>query len=95
VLDLSFDLPATCVAGVLLLRRQAWGYLTAPALLVFLALPGLPILLTPFIADARGDTPGWAVLPPIATVTIVSIALTKRLLSAARDATHPVDDVKG
>lgn len=84
VLDLAFFLPAAFTGGVLLLRGHAWGYAAAPGLLVFLALTGLPILLTPFVAGARGDTAGWAVLPPIGVVTVASVALAVRLLSAAR-----------
>jgi hypothetical protein len=95
VLDLSFYLPAAFTTGVLLLRRHAWAYASAPGLLVFLTLTGLPILLTPFIANARGGAPGWAVLPPIATITIASFALTVRLLSAARLAPPPVADIRG
>ncbi len=95
VLDLSFYLPAAFTTGVLLLRRHAWAYATAPGLLVFLTLTGLPILLTPFVANARGVAPGWAVLPPIAVITVVSVALTVRLLPAARPATVPVGDVRG
>lgn len=84
VLDLAFYLPAAFTSGVLLLRGRAWAYASAPGLLVFLALTGLPILLTPFVANARGDAPGWAVLPPVAVITVVSVALTVRLLSAVR-----------
>jgi hypothetical protein len=83
VLDLSFFLPAAFATGILLLQRRAWTYMTAPGLLVFLALTGLPILLTPFIADARGDTAGWAVLLPIGVVTVASLTLLVRLLHAA------------
>jgi hypothetical protein len=86
VLDLAFYLPAAFASGVLLLRGRAWAYASAPALLVFLALTGLPILLTPFVANARGDAPGWAVLPPVAVITVASLVLTGRLLSAARPA---------
>lgn len=95
VLDLSFYLPAAFTTGVLLLRRHPWAYATAPGLLVFLTLTGLPILVTPFVANARGDTPGWAVLPPIAAITIVSVALTVRLLSTVRTTTPPPGDVTG
>ena len=86
VLDLAFALPAAFAIGVLLLRGRALAYASAPGLLVFLALTGLPILLTPFVADARGDVPGWAVVPPLAVVTVAGVALAVRLLSALRPA---------
>jgi hypothetical protein len=84
VLDLAFYLPAAFAAGIGLLRRQAWGYAIAPGLLVFLTLTGLPIMLTPFVAEARGDSPVWAVLAPLAVVTVASLTILIRLLSSAR-----------
>ena len=90
VLDLAFYLPATSTAGVLLLRNRALGFVFAPALLGFLALTGLPIMVTPFVAGQRGDTPAWAVLAPIAAVTIISAGLLIRLLSAMREPTGPI-----
>jgi hypothetical protein len=92
VLDLAFYLPATFTAGVLLVRNRAGGYVLAPALLGFLALTGLPIMVTPFVADRRGETPAWAVLAPIAAVTIISTGLLIRLLSATRDPAGPIID---
>lgn len=92
VLDLVVYLPAAFAAGLLLLRDRAWAYASAPGMLVFVGLTGMPILLTPFVADARGGTPGWAVLPPLGAVTIVSLALAVRLLSAAR---HPIGGPAG
>lgn len=92
VLDLAFYLPATFAAGIGLLRYRAFGYAIAPGVLVFLTLTGMPIMLTPFIASARGDTPGWAALPPLAAVTVASLAILMSLLSAARPAADPVTD---
>ena len=56
----------------------------APVLLGFLTLTGLPIMVTPFVADARGDAPGWAVIAPIGAMTIVSLVLLVRLLSTVQ-----------
>jgi hypothetical protein len=83
VLDLAFYLPATFAAGLALLRGRKFGYVSAPALLVFLTLTAMPILLTPFIAAARGQTPGWAILAPIAVITAASLTVLVRLLFAA------------
>jgi len=84
VLDLSLYLPAAITAGVLLLRRRAWGYLAAPALLAFLGLTGLPILVTPLVATAPAPAPPWAVLTPIAAITVTSLTVAARLIYAAR-----------
>ncbi|MDD0857692.1 hypothetical protein NHF46_07975 [Arthrobacter alpinus] len=69
VLDLAIFLPAVAASGVLLLRRSRLGAVIAPGALVFLALTCVPILVTPFVAQARGAAPGWAVIPPIGLVS--------------------------
>ena len=55
-----------------------------PGMLVFLGLTGLPILLTPFIADARGEPPGWPLLLPMGIIVVASITLAVRLLRTDR-----------
>jgi hypothetical protein len=89
VLDLSFFLPAATLAGIHLVRRQPLGYLLGPGMLVFLGLTGLPILLTPFIADTRGEDPGWPLLAPMATIVIASLALAVRLLRTTNQVATP------
>lgn len=86
VLDLSFFLPVTFATGALLLRRSPWAYTTAPGLVVFLALTGIPIIATPFIAEARGGTPVWAVLPPIALAVVASLGVLVRWTRAMHSA---------
>ncbi|MCU1633359.1 MAG: hypothetical protein JWM61_2011 [Micrococcaceae bacterium] len=84
VLDLAFFLPAVCASGVLLLRRHRIGYASGPGSLIFLGLTCLPILVIPFIAQAHGDTPGWAILAPIGIVAAATLILLLRLLRALR-----------
>lgn len=72
VLDLAFFLPAVCVVGVLLLRGHRLGVVAAPGSLVWLLLTSLPILVTPFVAQDRGEDPGWPVVVPIGTVALAS-----------------------
>ncbi len=76
VLDLAFFLPAVAIVGGSLWQRRALGYAAAPAMLVFLAITGLPILATVFVADARGNEPAWQLLGPIGVITALCIALT-------------------
>lgn len=76
VLDLAFFLPAVAIVGGSLWQRRALGYAAAPAMLVFLAITGLPILATVFVADARGNEPAWQLVGPIGGVTAICIALT-------------------
>jgi len=87
VLDLAFFLPAAAIVGGSLWQRRPLGYAAAPAMLVFLALTGLPILATVFIADARGSDAAWQLLAPIGIITAVSIVLTWVLVHGFR--THP------
>lgn len=80
VLDLAFFLPAAFASGLLLLRRHPLGYATAVGQLVWLALTCLPILLTPYVAHARGHEPGWSVMIPIGIMFFASLAVLVRLL---------------
>jgi len=84
VLDLAFFLPAAAIVGGSLWQRRPLGYAAAPAMLVFLALTGLPILTTVFVADARGNEPAWQLLGPIGVITTVSILLTWVLVHRLR-----------
>jgi hypothetical protein len=75
VLDLAIFLPGVVTSGVLLLRRHRFGYATAVSQLGWQALMCLPILVTPFIANARGHELGWAVLVPIGVVFVAALAV--------------------
>jgi hypothetical protein len=83
VLDLAFFLPAACLSGVLLLRHHRLGFGTVVAQLVWVELTCLPILVTPFIANLRGDQPGWAVMAPIGVMALATLSVLWRVLHAA------------
>jgi cytochrome bd-type quinol oxidase subunit 2 len=87
VLDLGFFLPAVLVIGALWLRRNPRAATVAPSFLVFLFLTGLPILVTPIVQSARGETAAWGVVVPIGTVTIVVVLLLAWLLHSMTIAT--------
>ena len=87
ILDLAFFLPAAIATGVLLLKRKPLAYTLAPALIVFLTLPGVPIRITPVVQAARGETAVWGVVGPIGTLTVALLGLLAWLLSTMR--THP------
>ena len=84
ILDLAFFLPAVAIVGGSLWQRRALGYAAAPAMLVFLAITGLPILATVFVADVRGNEPAWQLLWPIGVITALSITLTWVLVHRLR-----------
>lgn len=81
ILDLGFFVPAVIITGVLLLMRRPLAFTAAPALIVFLVLTGVPILLTPVVQAARGDTAAWGVVAPIGTLTVALLGLLAWLLS--------------
>jgi hypothetical protein len=89
VLDLAFFLPAACLSGVLLLRRHWLGYGTAAGQLVWLELTCLPILVTPFVANLRGEEPGWLVIAPIGIMALATLTVLWRVLHTAR--AHPAE----
>jgi hypothetical protein len=84
ILDLGFFLPAVIATGILLLKRKPFAYTLAPAFIVFLVLTGIPILLTPVVQAARGETAAWGVVVPIGTLTVALLGLLAWLLSTMR-----------
>jgi hypothetical protein len=84
ILDLGFFLPAVLATGILLLKRKPFAYTLAPAFIVFLVLTGIPILLTPVVQAARGETAAWGVVVPIGTLTVALLGLLAWLLSTMR-----------
>jgi hypothetical protein len=80
VLDLAIILPAIVIAGVLLLRRTALGYVLCPPLLVFLALTAAPIVVTSIVAQARGDAVSWTMAAPIVGIAAAAIWVLTRTL---------------
>ena len=81
ILDLAFFLPAAIATGVLLLKRRPFAYTVAPALIVFLILTGVPILITPLVQAARGETANWGVIGPIGVLTLALLGLLAWLLA--------------
>ena len=94
VLDLVFFLPAAATSGVLLLRRHRWGYATAAAQLTWLALTCLPIMVTLFVADARGHDPGWAVIGPIGLIFLVAVITLGWVLRAVGPDGRPQEPLR-
>lgn len=84
ILDLAFFLPAVIVTGVLLIKKKPLAYTLAPTFIVFLLLTGIPILITPVIQAARGETAAWGVVVPIGTLTTLLLVLLVWLLSTIR-----------
>jgi len=84
ILDLGFFLPAVIITGICLLKKKAWAYSIAPAFIVFLILTGIPILITPAVQSAVGQSAAWGVFYPIGTLTVILIGLLVWLVSTIR-----------
>jgi hypothetical protein len=84
ILDLAFFLPAAVLTGVWLLKKKPLAFTVAPAMLVFLILTGIPILLTPAVQAARGETAAWGIVAPIGTLTLLTLASVAWLISTIR-----------
>ncbi len=75
VLDLAIYLPAVIGAGVGTLRRHPYAIAVTPAPLVFLILTGVPILITPVVQNAIGQSAAWGAAAVIGPLTLVLTAL--------------------
>ena len=84
LLDLAIYIPAVFASGFMLLRRHPLGYASAPEALVFLVLTCVPIVLTPWVADARGHAAGWAVVLPIGILLVATTGVDDRALRRVR-----------
>ena len=82
VLDLAFFLPAILMTGVLLWRRNPWGYLLAGPLLIFSSLMGTAIFLIFVVMGRQGLPTDGGVAAIFALLVVVSLALCLRYLSA-------------
>lgn len=89
ILDLGFFLPAVIATSVLLLKKRAFAYTLAPALIVFLILTGVPILITPFVQTMLSEAAGWGVGGPIGTLTLFMLALLIWLLATIKERVKP------
>ena len=90
ILDLAFFLPAVIITGVLLLKQKSLAYTVAPAFIVFLILTGIPILITPVVQTARGETAAWGVVVPIGTLSVLLLGLLAWLISTIRANERPI-----
>ena len=86
VIDLAVFLPAALLAGALLWRRRALGYLLAPLVLTMMVLFGVTIVCSNVVFAARGLDAVWALaLGMAAFVTVALVTLSRFLRAAARD----------
>ena len=88
VLDLAIFLPGAVLAGALLWRRRALGYVLAPLVLTMMALFGVTVVCINAVLAARGLDAVWAVALGMTAFSTVALVALSRFLSAARDDLH-------
>ena len=84
VLDLGLVLPACGVAGFLLARRRAWGFVLGPYFLVNFAVLGVAIVSMTLFMLIDGQPFNVALSVVFSLWTLMSAALAWRLLSDVR-----------
>jgi hypothetical protein len=76
VLDMAVFLPAMLLAGALLLRRRAMGYVLAAFTI------SLGIITIQPVSAVRGETPAWGVGAAVAALAVVELVTLIRFLRA-------------
>jgi hypothetical protein len=89
VLDLGLVLPAAVLAGVLLARRQPWGFVLGAYFLVKFTTLGLAIMSMSVFMLADGQPPSVPLVVLFALWTVVSAVLAWRFLSNVRAPARP------
>ena len=82
VLDMGVLLPAAILTGVLLLRRNAWGFTLAPTVLTCFIFLGIGIVAAVLVLRARGEPAALGVVVAVSTLTVVEAVVLMRFLSA-------------
>jgi hypothetical protein len=80
VLDLAFFLPAAVLAGLLLRRRRAWGYVLTPVVLTAMAGISAGIVALTVVAAARGQDASSAVAAVMAGLGVLQVVTCWRFL---------------
>ncbi len=93
-MDLTLIVPAAVVAGVLLLRRSAWGYLLASVFVMKVITMGLALTTMVIFMTLAGTPHSLAIGIPFIVITLVNLAVAVLLLKnviepAPRLATAP------
>jgi hypothetical protein len=91
VLDLAVFLPAAVLAGTLLARRRAWGYVLAPTVLVAMVVLAMGIVSLMAVLAMRGESDSLGVGIGIAALAVVEFVVVVRFLWAIDPETHLKD----
>jgi hypothetical protein len=94
VLDLAVFLPAAVLAGTLLARRRAWGYVLAPTVLVAMVVLAAGIVSLMAVSAVRGEAASLGVGIGIAALAVVELVVVVRFLWAIDPEAHLQDALR-
>lgn len=83
-MDLGLVVPLSILAGVLLLRGSAWGYLLASVAVLKFVTMGLAVSTMSLFMAARGVPENLEIMVPFLAITIVNLILAGLLLAAVQ-----------
>ena len=89
VLDIAVFLPAMLIAGILLLRRRAAGYVLAPLVLGAAFAISLGIVVMQPVLAARGEDPAWGIGGAVLIVAAVEVLTLARFLWSIHPRARP------
>ncbi len=79
-MDLALIVPLALLAGVLLLRRSAWGYLLASVFVMKAVAMGLAVSMMSINMTITGTPNSLAIMVPFLVITVVNLFMTVSLL---------------
>jgi hypothetical protein len=94
VIDLALFLPAMGLAGFLLARRRAWGFVLAPAVLGTVVPIGLGIVVSTAVLAARGLDHSLPVAIIVALLTVLEASVLWHFLAAILPETRLEDGLR-
>jgi len=84
-MDLALIAPAAVLAGVLLLRRSAWGYLLLSVFVMKAITMGLGVSAIGINQSLAGVPDSIAIVIPFLVITVVNLVLAVLLLKNVQD----------
>jgi hypothetical protein len=81
-MDLALIVPLAIVAGVLLLRRSAWGYLLAPVFVMKAITMGLAVSTMVIFQALAGTPENLAIGVPFLVITLINLGVAVLLLKS-------------
>lgn len=89
VLDFAFTFPLMVVAGVWLLRRRPWGYVTAAMMVIMLTIETAGVAIDQWFGHLHDPTASLAAIPVLLAFTLVGLVCSAVFLLRLDSAPAP------